>query len=65
VSFQSTPAKINESKRTAFFKFKAKGTKSFTCELTPVNPRRAAWAAGGQSDVRGLGLVAERDDVLG
>ena len=29
-----TVAKINEKKQTAFFKFKAKGTKNFTCELT-------------------------------
>jgi hypothetical protein len=29
-----TVAKINQSKHTAFFKFTAKGTKQFTCELT-------------------------------
>jgi hypothetical protein len=29
-----TVAKINQNKHTAFFKFTAKGTKKFTCELT-------------------------------
>jgi hypothetical protein len=38
-----TQAKINKNKHTAFFKFKAKGTKKFTCELLR-NGRRLYYA---------------------